>query len=135
MKIEFEGTVDELRELMSGDNVGTDIAVIQLDEDDYSRIFDENSLLWTGCIERDLMTLQHIRNYACDLLNCKGYLFLNNVLGMLELQQTKNGQLVGWTYEKGMTVNDIFAIYRQYSEDKTLYLLKFKPQGIILDEI
>lgn len=33
MKIEFEGTVDELRELMSGDNVDTDIAVIQLDED------------------------------------------------------------------------------------------------------
>lgn len=60
MKIEFEGTVDELRELMSGDNVDTDIAVIQLDEDNYSGIFDENSLLWTGCIERDLMTLQHI---------------------------------------------------------------------------
>lgn len=135
MKIEFEGTVDELRELMSGDNVGTDIAVIQLDEDNYSVIFDENSLLWTGCVERDLMVLQHIRNDACDLLNCKGYLFLNNVLGMLGLQQTKNGQLVGWTYEKGMTVNDIFEIYRQYSEDKTLYLLKFKPHGIILDKI
>lgn len=89
MKIEFEGTVDELRELMSGDNVGTDIAVIQLDEDNYSRFFDENSLLWTGCVERDLMTLQHIRNYACDLLNCKGYLFLNNVLGMLRVTTNK----------------------------------------------
>lgn len=44
MKIEFEGTVDELRGLMSGDNVGTDIAVIQLEEDNYSRIFDENNL-------------------------------------------------------------------------------------------
>ena len=33
MKIEFEGTVDELRELMSGDNVGTDSAVIQLEKD------------------------------------------------------------------------------------------------------
>lgn len=42
MKIEFEGTVDELRELMSGDNVGTDIAVIQLDEDTYTRFFDES---------------------------------------------------------------------------------------------
>lgn len=28
---------DELRELMSGDNVGTDSVVIQLEEDNYSR--------------------------------------------------------------------------------------------------
>lgn len=111
MKLEFEGTVDELRDLMSGDNIDTNIAVIQLEEDNYSRFFDENNLLWTGCIERDLMTLQHIRNYACDLLNCKGYLFLNKVLGMLGLQQTKNGQLVGWTYEKGMTARIRLYIY------------------------
>lgn len=60
---------------------------------------------------------------------------MNEVYDMLGFSRTKNGQLVGWTYEKGMTVNDIFAIYRQYSDDKTLYLLKFKPQGIILVEI
>lgn len=45
MKIEFEGTVDELRDLMSGDNIDTNIAVIQLEEDNYSRFFDENNLL------------------------------------------------------------------------------------------
>lgn len=135
MKIEFEGTVDELRELMSGDNVGTDSAVIQLEKDNYSRFFDENNRLWMKGNVMNRFTLNNQRKYMYDLLVTRGYLFLNEAYDMLGFSRTKNGQLVGWTYEKRMTVNDIFAIYRQYSEDKTLYLLKFKPQGIILDEI
>lgn len=135
MKIEFEGTVDELRELMSGDNVGTDSAVIQLEKDNYSRFFDENNRLWMKGNVMNRFILNNQRKYMYDLLVTRGYLFLNEAYDMLGFSRTKNGQLVGWTYEKRMTVNDIFAIYRQYSEDKTLYLLKFKPQGIILDEI
>ena len=63
MKIEFEGAVDELRELMSGDNVGTDIAVIQLEEDNYSRFFDENNQLWTKDNVMNRFTLNNQRKY------------------------------------------------------------------------
>lgn len=63
MKIEFEGAVDELRELMSGDNVGTDIAVIQLEEDNYSRFFDENNQLWTKDNVINRFTLNNQRKY------------------------------------------------------------------------
>lgn len=63
MKIEFEGTVDELRELMSSDNVGTDIAVIQLDEDNYSRFFDENNRLWMKGNVMNRFTLNNQRKY------------------------------------------------------------------------
>lgn len=109
MKLEFEGTVEELRNLMSGDNVGTDIAVIQLEEDNYSRFFDENNQLWTKDNVMNRFTLNNQRKYIYDLLATRGYLFLNEAYDMLGFSKTKNGQLVGWTYEKGMTVNDIFC--------------------------
>lgn len=133
MKIEFEGTVDELRGLMSGDNVGTDIAVIQLEEDNYSRIFDENNRLWMKDNVMNRFTLNNKRKYIYDLLVTRGYLFLNEAYDMLVFSRTKTGQLVGWTYKEGMTVGDIYTIYRR--GESFVYWLDFKPQGIILDEI
>ena len=134
MKIEFEGAVAELlRELMSGDNVGTDIAVIQLEEDNYSRFFDENNQLWTKDNVMNRFTLNNQRKYIYDLLATRGYLFLNEAYDMLGFSRTKNGQLVGWTYKEGMTVGDIYMIYRR--GESFVYMLDFKPQGIILDEI
>lgn len=133
MKIEFEGTVDELRELMSGDNVDTDIAVIQLDQDNYTIFFDENNRLWMKDNVMNRFTLNNQRKYMYDLLATRGYLFLNEARDMLGFSRTKNGQLVGWTYKEGMTVGDIYMIYRQ--GESFVYLLDFKPQGIILDEI
>ena len=133
MKIEFEGTVDELRELMSGDNIGTDIAVIQLEEDNYTRFFDENNRLWMKDNVMNMFILNDQRKYIYDLLATRGYLFLNEVYDMLGFSRTKNGQLVGWTYKEGMAVGDIYTIYRR--GESFVYLLEFKPQGIILDKI
>lgn len=58
---------------------------------------------------------------------------MNEVYDMLGFSRTKNGQLVGWTYKEGMAVGDIYTIYRR--GESFVYLLKFKPQGIILDKI
>lgn len=124
---------DELRELMSGDNVGTDSVVIQLEEDNYSRFFDENNQLWMKANVVNRFTLNNQRKYIYDLLVTRGYLFLNEAYDMLGFSRTKNGQLVGWTYKEGMTVGDIYMIYRR--GESFVYLLDFKPQGIILDEI
>lgn len=68
-------------------------------------------------------TLNNQRKYMYDLLATRGYLFLNEAYDMLGFSRTKNGQLVGW----------IYTIYRQ--GESFVYLLDFKPQGIILDEI
>lgn len=123
MKIEFEGTVEEFIELMSGDNIDTNIAVIQLDKDDYWRFFDESSLLWSGCVERDLMTLRQTQKYAYDVLGCKGYLFLNDVLGMLGLQKTKNGQVVGWTYKEGIKLDaERYVALHQSDGDDQMFI-------------
>lgn len=124
---------DELRELMSGDNVGTDSVVIQLEEDNYSRFFDGNNQLWMKDNVMNRFTLNNQRKYIYDLLVTRGYLFLNEAYDMLGFSRTKNGQLVGWTYKEGMTVGDIYTIYRR--GESFVYLLDFKPQGIILDKI
>lgn len=124
---------DELRELMSGDNVGTDSVVIQLEEDNYSRFFDGNNQLWMKDNVMNRFTLNNQRKYIYDLLVTRGYLFLNEAYDMLGFSRTKNGQLVGWTYKEGMTVGDIYTIYRR--GEGFVYLLDFKPQGIILDKI
>ena len=110
MKIEFKGTVEELRDLMSGDNIDTNIAVIPLDEDDYTRFFDESSRVWTGVNELDMLILNHRRKHMYYLLVTRGHLFLNEVLDILGLPRTKNGQLFGWTYKEGITVDDIYTI-------------------------
>lgn len=54
---------DELRELMSGDNVGTDSVVIQLEEDNYSRFFDGNNQLWMKDNVMNRFTLNNQRKY------------------------------------------------------------------------
>lgn len=133
MKLEFEGTVEELRDLMSGDNIDTNIAVIQLDEDTYTRFFDTTNKLWTKEIGMNMYTLKHEQKYMYDLLVARGYLFLNEALDMLGFSRTKNGQLVGWIYKEGIVTNDIYTIYRR--GESFVYWLDFKPQGIILDEI
>ena len=134
MKIEFEGTVEELRDFMSGDSIDTNIAVIQLDKDTYTRFFDPTNELWTKEIGMNMYTLKHQQKYMYDLLMTRGYLFLNEALDMLGFSRTKNGQLVGWIYKEGIAANDIYIIY-PHGNNGSLYMLNFNPQGIILDQI
>lgn len=77
MKIDFEGTVEEFTKLISGDSIDTNIAVIQLDKDTYTRFFDPTNKLWTKEIGMNMYTLKHQQKYMYDLLMTRGYLFLN----------------------------------------------------------
>lgn len=134
MKIDFEGTVEEFTKLISGDSIDTNIAVIQLDKDTYTRFFDPTNKLWTKEIGMNMYTLKRQQKYMYDLLMTRGYLFLNEALDMLGFSRTKNGQLVGWIYKEGIATNDIYTIY-PHGNSGSLYMLNFNPQGIILDQI
>ena len=91
MKIEFEGTVDEFRDLMSGDNIDTNIAVIKLDEDPYTRFFDTTNKLWAKVIGMNMYTLKHQQKYMYDLLVARGYLFLNEAYDILVFREQRMG--------------------------------------------
>lgn len=111
---------------------------------DYARFFDEACSGWTKDPELNLMFLKRQQSYANDLLQRRGYLFLNEVYDMLGIPRTKAGQVVGWVYDENCPVGDNyvdFGIYDTHREkcrdfvngyERTI-LLDFNPDGNILD--
>lgn len=105
----------------------------------YARFFDKytkdekgNVVLnnaWTNDPEVNLAFLRAQQAYANDLLNVKGYLFLNEVYKQLGLPETKAGQVVGWSLKKGDTFVD-FGIYKS-SDNYNDFINGFDP--ILLD--
>lgn len=111
---------------------------------DYARFFDEACSGWTKDPELNLMFLKRQQSYANDLLQRRGYLFLNEVYDMLGIPRTKAGQVVGWVYDENCPVGDnyvdfgIYNIHREKCRDfvngyERTILLDFNPDGNILD--
>ena len=111
---------------------------------DYARFFDEACSGWTKDTELNLMFLKRQQSYANDLLQRRGYLFLNEVYDMLGIPRTKAGQVVGWVYDENCPVGDnyvdfgIYDIHREKCRDfvngyERTILLDFNPDGNILD--
>ena len=67
---------------------------------EYAMIFAEGNPNWDkgGNMEYNLSFLRSQQQYANDLLQSNGYLFLNEVYEMLGFKPTKAGQVVGWVY-------------------------------------
>ena len=113
---------------------------------DFARFFDEGSRYFTKDPEYNLMFLKNQERYANDKLKAKGYLFLNDVYRMLDIPETKAGQIVGWIYDEKCPNGDNyvdFGIYntnREKSRDfvngyEKVILLDFKVDGNILEHI
>lgn len=111
---------------------------------DYARFFDEACSGWTKDPELNLMFLKRQQSYANDLLQKRGYLFLNEVYDMIGIPRTKAGQVVGWIYDENCPVGDnyvdfgIYDIHREKCRDfvngyERTILLDFNPDGNILD--
>lgn len=66
----------------------------------YSIMFDSVSREWQKDAQYNLMFLKRIQAMANDRLRANGYLFMNDVLYMLDLPESKIGQVVGWVYDQ-----------------------------------
>lgn len=75
-----------------------DISKEQKDYSAYSKFFDESNPNWEKNPESNRIFLQLKQNYANHLLQTRGYLFLNDVYEMLEMEKTQAGQIMGWKY-------------------------------------
>ena len=90
-------TVDE-----NGNEVTKKETVDNLMDDDpndfspFAIVYDDGNTGWTKDPELNKMFLVKQQNYANDLLQRRGYLFLNEVYEMLGAKQTKAGQIMGW---------------------------------------
>lgn len=136
-----EKTVDE-----NGNEVVTEKTVKVADPGEhnmYTRIFDESSYYWSKTPDYNQMFLIGRERYANDKLNAQGYLFLNDVLEMLDLPKTKEGQMVGWVKDPKIGRDDYidFGIFNANKKSNRDFIngyepsiwLDFNVQGNILD--
>lgn len=136
-----EKTVDE-----NGNEVVTEKTVKVADPGEhnmYTRIFDESSCYWSKTPDYNQMFLIGRERYANDKLNAQGYLFLNDVLEMLDLPKTKEGQMVGWVKNPKIGRDDYvdFGIFNANKKSNREFIngyepsiwLDFNVQGNILD--
>lgn len=136
-----EKTVDE-----NGNEVVTEKTVKVADPGEhnmYTRIFDESSCYWSKTPDYNQMFLIGRERYANDKLNAQGYLFLNDVLEMLDLPRTKEGQMVGWVKDPKIGRDDYidFGIFNANKKSNREFIngyepsiwLDFNVQGNILD--
>lgn len=110
---------------------------------EYAKFFDESCPGWTKDPEYNLMFLRNQQQYANDLLESRGYLFLNEVYEMLGIQRTRQGQVIGWIYDKNVIDKVNFGIYNIASPANRRFvngyersiLLDFNVDGDILNAI
>lgn len=79
------------------------------------------------------MILRAQQQYATDMLNAKGHVFLNELCDSLGLARTALGQLVGWT-RQGSRFGVYFGDQSDANADGN-FLLNFNFEGIIYDKV
>ena len=121
----------------------------------YARFFDESCTEWNPSSEYNLTFLKCQQNYANDLLQTRGHIFLNEVYDMLGIPRSQAGSICGWVKGAGDDSVD-FGIYdvntQTYQDDyandtieekrrafvngyRSSILLDFNVDGVIYDKI
>lgn len=67
----------------------------------YARVFDESSTQWSKTPEYNKTFLIAQQNYANDILQSRGHIFLNEVYDMLGMERSQAGAVVGWVLADG----------------------------------
>lgn len=98
----------------------------------YARFFEESSDQWHKDSEYNLMFLRKQQDYANEILQKRGYLFLNDVYQMLGIPKTKAGQVVGWKWNSEGDNYVDFGIYDVTDERKRAFVNGFE-RNILLD--
>ena len=110
-------------------------------EDLYVRTFDQRNPQWRG--EGDVYNyffLKSQQNYHNQILHARGHVFLNEVLGALGFEHSKEGSIVGWLLN-GDGDNFIdFGVFDALSTPKDFIdaqaiRLEFNVDGVIFDKI
>lgn len=106
----------------------------------YARFFDEYSPQWQKNPEMNRIFVQVQQNYANQLLQARGHVFLNEVYDMLGIPRSQQGAVVGWVIgDEGDNYID-FGIFDVQKSDfvngwNRSVLLDFNVDGVIFDKI
>lgn len=118
------------------------VNVASIDEvSDFAKYFNRDCAGWSDNAEKNLFFLKRQQDFANEMLEANGYLFLNDVYDMLGIPRSKAGQVVGWVYDKNVVAKVDFGIYTINREENQQFvngleknvLLDFNVDGNILD--
>ena len=106
----------------------------------YARIFDESSTAWVKNPEQNRIFVQCQQNYANDLLQARGHVFLNEVYDMLGIDRSQAGQVVGWVIGDN---GDNYIDFHMFHPDNAAFIngsersivLDFNVDGVIMNLI
>lgn len=102
----------------------------------FARCFDETCPMWTRDWEHNRYFLEMQQKAANDILQRRGWIFLNEVYAMLGFDKTPMGHEVGWYYDAdGSRDCDNFVDFGMYDandENKRLFI-NGKEKSIWLD--
>jgi len=106
----------------------------------YARIFDEYNPNWKNNAEYNKTFLRAKQNYCNDMLQARGYIFLNEVYEELGMDHSKAGQFVGWIISDE---GDNFVDFGIFGPEQTAFVngwepsiwLDFNVDGVITDKI
>jgi hypothetical protein len=102
----------------------------------YARWFDEENNNWTRppMEEYNWLFLRNQQNWANDMLQARGHVFLNEVYGMLGLSHTSAGAAVGWVYDRNNENGDNFIDFGCWKQkDQPNEFFNGRENSILLD--
>lgn len=108
-----------------------------MNEKTYSvvKTIDRKSYMWKkGDRETTELGVKYALKECYDMLESKGYLFLNRVYLKLGLPQTREGQISGWVYNE-MNKTDILWTMWHKDNDEVDVHITFEPMENILDAL
>lgn len=124
------------------DNKLTLEAVAAVDEvSPYGVIFDEENHNWSADEDLAVLHLKCQEQYANDILQSRGHLFLNEVYKMLGFPHTPAGAVTGWVKGQGddfvdFNIQDgIFEGEDKNGRTVTKWALDFNVDGVMYDKI
>lgn len=107
----------------------------------YGVIFDENNVHWSADEDLAMLHLKCQEQYANDILQTRGHIFLNEVYKMLGFPHTPAGAVTGWVKGQGddfvdFNIHDgIFEGEDKNGRTVTKWALDFNVDGVMYDKI
>lgn len=102
------------------------------DVSEYARFFDNSSSQFRQNYEYNVFFLQSQQNYANDMLNSRGHVFLNEIYDALGIPRSKAGAVVGWVKGHGDSFID-FGVFDPRNEKNRDFVNGYNGQALLLD--
>jgi hypothetical protein len=100
----------------------------------YARFFDQLCSDFKKNPEYNMIFLRAQQNYANQMLQARGHVFLNEVYDMLGIPRTGAGAVVGWVHGKGTGDDYIdFGIFDDKTNERVRDFVNGREEAILLD--